>query len=149
MSDRVIRYGKVSSVDYESGMIKVTYPDLDDAVSDDLPMLTSGTEYHMPKPGDNVVTLHMPNGMDGGFCLGSVWNKDHASALTGANKFRKELADTPGEAYLEYDGDKLTIHASSIEIKADSITIDGSVVDIGSAGTITGLKVDGCSGCGG
>lgn len=33
MADRTIRIGKVSSVDYGSGMIKVTYPDLDNSVS--------------------------------------------------------------------------------------------------------------------
>ena len=40
MADRTIRIGKVSSVDYGSGMIKVTYPDLDNSVTDDLPYLT-------------------------------------------------------------------------------------------------------------
>ena len=39
MADRTIRIGKVSSVDYGSGMIKVTYPDLDNSVTDDLPYL--------------------------------------------------------------------------------------------------------------
>ena len=33
MADRTIRIGKVSSVDYGSGMIKVTYPDLDNSVT--------------------------------------------------------------------------------------------------------------------
>lgn len=36
MADRTIRIGKVSSVDYGSGMVKVTYPDLDNSVTDDL-----------------------------------------------------------------------------------------------------------------
>ena len=40
MADRTIRIGKVSSVDYGSGMIKVTYPDLDNSVTDDLPYLS-------------------------------------------------------------------------------------------------------------
>ena len=48
MADRTIRIGKVSSVDYGSGMIKVTYPDLDNSVTDDLPYLTFNDEYKMP-----------------------------------------------------------------------------------------------------
>ena len=48
MADRTIRIGKVSSVDYGSGMIKVTYPDLDNSVTDDLPYLTFIDEYKMP-----------------------------------------------------------------------------------------------------
>ena len=51
MADRTIRIGKVSSVDYGSGMIKVTYPDLDNSVTDDLPYLTFNDEYKMPKVG--------------------------------------------------------------------------------------------------
>ena len=47
MADRTIRIGKVSSVDYGSGMIKVTYPDLDNSVTDDLPYLTFNDEYKL------------------------------------------------------------------------------------------------------
>ena len=46
MADRTIRIGKVSSVDYGSGMIKVTYPDLDNSVTDDLPFLTFNEDTH-------------------------------------------------------------------------------------------------------
>ena len=50
MADRTIRIGKVSSVDYGSGMIKVTYPDLDNSVTDDLPYFC--LLYTSPSPRD-------------------------------------------------------------------------------------------------
>lgn len=62
MADRTIRIGKVSSVDYGSGMIKVTYPDLDNSVTDDLPYLTFNDEYKMPKVGASVLVVHLSNG---------------------------------------------------------------------------------------
>ena len=59
MADRTIRIGKVSSVDYGSGMIKVTYPDLDNSVTDDLPYLTFNDEYKMPKVGAKIGRAHV------------------------------------------------------------------------------------------
>lgn len=43
MAEKNIRIGRVSSIDYGSGMISVTYPDLDDSVTDDLPVFQWGT----------------------------------------------------------------------------------------------------------
>ena len=40
MAERLIRIGRVSSVNYKSGMVKVTYPDLDDSVTDDFPVFS-------------------------------------------------------------------------------------------------------------
>ena len=47
MAEKNIRIGRVSSIDYGSGMISVTYPDLDDSVTDDLPVFSMGDEYKM------------------------------------------------------------------------------------------------------
>ena len=74
MADRTIRIGKVSSVDYGSGMIKVTYPDLDNSVTDDLPYLT-------------------------------------------------DLAQAIGEAFLQYSGSSLQIHAPAITLDASRIKL--------------------------
>ena len=48
MAEKNIRIGRVSSIDYGNGMISVTYPDLDDSVTDDLPVFSMGDEYKMP-----------------------------------------------------------------------------------------------------
>ena len=40
-----LRIGKVSSIDYDNGMIRVLYTDRDGAVTKSLPMLTFNDEY--------------------------------------------------------------------------------------------------------
>lgn len=125
MADRTIRIGKVSSVDYESGMLKVVYPDLDNSVTDDLPYLTFNDEYKMPKVGASVLVVHLSNGAAAGIVCGSYWNTAHKPPVSGKNMYRKDLAQAIGEAFLQYGGSGLTIHAPSITLstKAGSVSV--------------------------
>lgn len=132
MADRTIRVGRVSSIDYENGMISVTYPDLDGATTAQLSMLTCGDEYKMPQIGDNVCVAHLSSDSSRGVVLGTYWDKGHSSKSTGAGRFRKEYASTPGEAFTDYDPQTktLTIQAASILVKANvnivgSLTVNG------------------------
>ena len=50
-----IRLGKVSSVNYAAGMVRVVYHEKDDSVTREIPMLSD--EYNMPAPGDMVLVL--------------------------------------------------------------------------------------------
>ena len=143
MSDRTIRCGYVSAVDYDKGYVQITYPDLDDAVSDWLPMLDVGTEYKMPRVGQQMVTMHLPNGMDSGFALGGYWSEDDKPKSTGAGVFRKDMGDG---CWMEFNGGTLTIKANKIILDASTVEFTG---DIEGSGTIKRMKVDGCSGCGG
>ena len=104
MADRTIRIGKVSSVDYGSGMIKVTYPDLDNSVTDDLPYLTFNDEYKMPKVGASVLVVHLSNGSAMGIVAGTYWNSSHRPPVSGKGVYRKDLAQAIGEAFLQYSG---------------------------------------------
>ena len=47
MAERLVRVGRVSSVNHSAGMVKVTYPDLDDSTTDDFPVFSMGDEYKM------------------------------------------------------------------------------------------------------
>lgn len=126
--DKLIRIGKVSSINYDKGMIRVTYPDRDDSVTAEIPVFSFTDEYKMPKVGSQVLVLHLSNGAAAGVMMGHYWNENNVSLSTGEGVFRKELAQKYGEAYLDYDGKskKLTIYADKIEIKGGSdITIDG------------------------
>lgn len=67
--DDVVRVGKVSSIN--GTMIRVTYPDRTDTVTDELPLLTNGV-YRPPIVGETVVVVHMSNGTTGGICLGGI-----------------------------------------------------------------------------
>ncbi len=152
-TDRTIRCGYVSAIDYDKGYVQMTYPDLDGAVSDWLPMMTVGTEYKMPKVGQQMVAMHLPNGMDSGFVLGGYWSEDDKPTSTGEGVFRKDMGEG---CYMEFSGGTLTIHASEIKLEADSIKltgtsieVDGTTIDIsggtvtiGDSGTINGLTLN-------
>lgn len=110
MASRNIRLGRVSKIDYEHGMVEVTYPDLDDCVSDLFPVFSMCDEYKMPRIGDEVAVLHLSSGESAGIVLGRYWNEDNVPAAYGRNVFRKELGAAFGEAYLQYKDDDITFH---------------------------------------
>lgn len=122
MADRTVRVGRVSSIDYDTGMISVTYPDLDGATTVHLAMLTFGDEYKMPGIGDNVLVLHLSSDQSRGVVLGTYWDKGHSSRETGADVYLKEFSHAPGEAYISYSESTRTL-----KISAPSISINGQI----------------------
>ena len=102
MADRLIRVGRVSKIDYEHGMISVTYPDLDDSVTVPLSTVSFNDEYKMPHIGDEVLAVHLPSGQARGLVLGKYWNMTNTPAASGADMYRKEYGHETGEAYCQY-----------------------------------------------
>ena len=92
-----IRIGKISAIDYASGLVRVVYHDKDDAVTGLIPLLSS--EYFMPQVGDQVIVLDL---------------------------YRKELSHENGKAYIRYEGGVLKIHADSIVLNGN-VTVTGSL----------------------
>ena len=120
MSDRLIRIGRVSKIDYENGMISVTYPDMDDAVTVLLSTVSFNDEYKMPKIGDEVLALHLPSGQARGLVLGHYWNQTNKPKKSGRDLYRKEYGHDQGEAYCEYeDGSELLYFAPEIKFTVD------------------------------
>lgn len=140
MADRSIRIGKVSSIDYVSGMIKVTYPDLDNSVTDDLPFLTCNDEYKMPKIGASVLVVHLSSGSAMGIVVGTYWNNSHKPPVSGKGVYRKDLAQAIGEAFLQYSGNSLQIHAPAITLDASKITLTTKCGSITVAEIINHIK---------
>jgi len=105
LADRPIRVGQVSAVDYEKGMIRVVFNDMDSAVSTWLPYATLGSEYHMPEVEDYVLSLHMTNGQEAGLVLGTYWNQKHTPPSYGPDLFRKDFSNGVGSAYMERNPD--------------------------------------------
>ena len=95
MANEIFRVGKVSSIDYAAGLVRVVYPDKDNSVTAPLPMLC--TEYNMPKVGDPVMVLHLSNGTEAGLVLGRYWSGNHKPPEGAEGLFRKDLGRTPGE----------------------------------------------------
>lgn len=118
--DKKIRIGKVSKVNYKEGMIEVTYPDLDDSVTDELPVLSFNDEYKMPKVGKEILVLHLSNGSVTGVVLGPYWNKKNLPVECGADVYRKELAQTPGEAYTRYRDGEASIKAPAVRVSCNA-----------------------------
>lgn len=132
MAERLIRLGKVSSIDYENGMISVTYPDMDQDTTDSFPVFSLTDEYKMPGIGQEVLVLHLSNGQSAGVVMGKYWNKGNPPPVSGKNVFRKELGQTFGEAYIQYMGRNITFHDQSGTSTLGSIlsrlsTLEGKV----------------------
>ena len=104
-----VRIGKVSKINYKDGLISATYPDMDDSVTDDVPVFSFTGEYKMPAVGDEILVLHLSNGQSAGVVMGRYWNEDNPPAVYGKNVFRKELADTAGDAYIQYKDGNITL----------------------------------------
>lgn len=158
-----IRVGKVSSIDYPSGMVRVTYPDMDDDVTRLIPLFSS--EYAMPPVGALVAVVHLSNGAEAGVVLGRPWSAKLTPPEGFEGLYRKDFDLTPGQCYFRYDaaGPESLFHNegdSAVEIKGSQDTrikgdctaaIDGSAdttvkgdAQITVSGKLT-LQVGGCT----
>ena len=119
------RIGKISRINYQTGQIAVTYPDQDESVTDLLPFLTFGNEYHMPKVEQYVAVAQFSTGEEMGIILGTYWDDDDPPPVYGKDFFRKELSNEIGKAFLQHDPDEgeLTIKADKIKLQTDAGTI--------------------------
>lgn len=125
-----IRIGKVSRINYATGTIAVTYCDRDDSVTDLLPYLTLGGEYHMPKIEQYVAVVHLSTGAEMGIVLGGYWDADNPPPVYGKDVFRKDLSNIIGRAYLQHDPE-----TGELLIKADKIKLQTE------AGTVTAAQI--------
>ena len=103
MANSEIRIGRVSSINYETGMARVTYRDKDETVTTEFPMLNFNDEYRMPKVGQDVMVAHLSNGSSRGVVMGTIWNRKYAPVETGADLYRKDLSRKKDAAYVRYD----------------------------------------------
>lgn len=99
-----IRVGKVSSIDYPSGMVRVTYPDMDDDVTRLIPLFSS--EYAMPPVGALVAVVHLSNGAEAGVVLGRPWSAKLTPPEGFEGLYRKDFDLTPGQCYFRYDANR-------------------------------------------
>lgn len=117
--------GRISSIDAESGFVKVTYPQENDVVSDWLPLLAF--EYNPPKVGDLVATL-LDDKLNG-VCLGKIFSYSQTPSVSGG--YQKDMdgvtvtkngdtfeVDFGGGAYVKYSG-------GTLHVKANKIILDG------------------------
>lgn len=141
MDKEIIRIGKVSSVDYAKGLVRVAYHDKDDNVTQPFPMPSD--KYFMPAVGDQIIVLHLSNGTEAGLALGRYWNDKNMPKESGAGLFRMDL-DRSGAAYLKCAGDVVTLEGGSIIVNG-SVTINGDLTVNGSINATGDIVAGGVS----
>lgn len=126
----LIRVGKVSSVNGKTCRARVTFPDKDDLVSDELAVLqigANGTEgYWVPEVNTQVLCLFLPNasgnGLNAGFILGAYYSKAKPPPEENANV---RAIHFPDGSLIKWDGGAITIKAASaIKIEVPRVDIN-------------------------
>ena len=74
-----LRFGRVSSIDYQTGRVSVYYSDRSKCVTDFLPMISNGI-YIMPKIGAKVAVIHLTHDLSEGVVLGTLWEGSNKPA---------------------------------------------------------------------
>ncbi|WP_313891117.1 hypothetical protein [Psychrobacillus sp.] len=130
-----IRVGIVDGLNVQKGTIRVTFPDLDDTVLDDIALLSF--EQSFPSVGESVVCIFLSNGTEEGYCIGPYFNDENPPPIPDENKYVKQFKDG---LVFEYDLKlkKLTISAENdITIHSD-IATNGNLIVNGNL-TVTGV----------
>lgn len=96
------RTGRVSNIDYKAGTYEITYFDRGQSVTRKINAMSNG-EYMMPEVGQIVSVSHNSNGTAAAISAGTPWNKTNVPAEGYKGLFRKEYANTKGQAYERYD----------------------------------------------
>jgi phage baseplate assembly protein V len=156
----MFRVGFVSSqnTDDIQAAVRVVYPDRQNLVSEPLPILqksTKGTkDYWSPEVGEQVLTLHLPNGIHKGFLLGAFQSTRDRPPVTDPNKRHTTFADgsvfefdkgssvlfintkgpitliTEGPVFIESTGELTLKSAAKVNIEAPEISLDAPTVKI-------------------
>lgn len=133
MANSEIRVGRVSSINYESGMARVTYHDKDDSVTSEFPILTNNDEYRMPQIGQDVLVAHLSNGSSRGAIIGTLWNKKYTPNETGEELYRKDLSRKTDAAYIKYSDEtgEYLIKVANLHLNGvNKAVLDGPKLEI-------------------
>ena len=142
----IIRLGEVSSVNAGKGTACVVFDDDDSVVSAELPVLHKNTfankDYAMPDIGEDVLCLFLPNGLEDGFILGSIYAGEVAPPENTIDKRTVVFSDDTrvsydrsshvltvaiGDTTIEANGDSVRVNAAREVAIKGAITLDGDV----------------------
>ena len=115
-----LRFGRVSSVDYETGRVSVYYSDKSKCVTDLLPMVSNGV-YIMPKIGAKVAVIHLTHDLSEGVVLGTLWGGTNVPEDGSPDIVRMGLDGE--DAFIKYDkADRiLTVKAPTVRIIEEGV----------------------------
>lgn len=128
MGFKIVRIGKVSSVNAEKARVQVVFTDMDNMVSSDLPIIypqgLTNKFYAVPDVGENVLCLFMEESMSDGFCIGAFYTDNILPPVTSNDKVHLSFQDG---THIEYDRKEHKLIADvigDVEIKAtNSVTV--------------------------
>lgn len=119
-----IRVGKVSSINYAAGTVRVVYQDKSEKGTAELPVFCGMGEYQMPKIDDQVLVLHLSNDSSIGIVMGGFWSNKKSPMQSGPGTYQKKFNDE-GTAFIQL------LAGNNLTIRADEVVLQGT------AGTIT------------
>lgn len=113
-----VRIGRVSSVNYPAGTVRVAYPDRSGRDTAELPVFCGmGKEYRMPAVGDAVLVLHLSNDSSMGIVMGGFWSLKTAPPKSGEEVYYKAFQ---GEAFMQVVSGRMTLGAEEIALQDGS-----------------------------
>lgn len=154
MAYKPIRVGQISVVDRDAGTARVTFPDLDNLVTDFLPIISKERASWVktndfPEVGENVLVVFLSVSSSDGFILGNYQIIDDDPALT-KDQFGAVFEDGSRAYYdcaskrlvVESVGDVDVTAAGEIMITATTVTINAANTQVmgnmNVSGNITG-----------
>ena len=126
----IFRIGKVSSVNGAACTVRVTFPDKDDMVSAELPIVVVGSHgtkgYWVPEVDTQVLCCFLPNpsgrGMNDGFVLGGFYSTEDPPEESDP---KVRCIKLPDGCYIKFDGaGNVHIHATG------NLTLTGARIDL-------------------
>ena len=126
----LIRVGRVSSVNSQNCTARVTFPDKDDMVSAELPIISIGSKqtkaYWLPAIDTQVLCIFTPNpsgkGLNDGFIIGCFYSTTDTPAENNEKVVSIHLDDG---SYIRFDNGNVEIHASkSLKLTAPRIDLN-------------------------
>ena len=126
----IFRIGKVSSVNGAACTVRVTFPDKDDMVSAELPIVVVGSHgtkgYWVPEVDTQVLCCFLPNpsgrGPNDGFVLGGFYSTEDPPEESDP---KVRCIKLPDGCYIRFDGaGNIHIHATG------NLTLTGARIDL-------------------
>ena len=126
----IFRIGKVSSVNGAACTVRVTFPDKDDMVSAELPIVVVGSHgtkgYWVPEVDTQVLCCFLPNpsgrGPNDGFVLGGFYSTEDPPEESNP---KVRCIKLPDGCYIRFDGaGNVHIHATG------NLTLTGARIDL-------------------
>jgi phage baseplate assembly protein V len=115
--NQIVRVGLVVAVFPDKGTVRVTLPDRDGVVTQELPVMVRKAQedkfYALPDIDEQVLCVFLPYGLEQGFVLGAMYSKQDTVPVSSKDKCHMSFKDG---TYLEYDRDT---HLLTADVKGN------------------------------